>query len=75
MRKYGPHHVMVGSAFNNVGMVHLHFCDYGPAEKCFARAATIQNRSKEAHPLDVVVRLAASGLFISFYIGLNTAVL
>lgn len=75
MHKYGPHHVLVGAAFNNVGMVYLHFCDYKPAEKYFARAAAIQNRSKEAHPLDVVVRLVVSGFYMFVHSVLNTLVL
>jgi tetratricopeptide (TPR) repeat protein len=56
IRRHGPKHAVVGAALCELGRVHLHFCEFKQAEKCFARAAAIQNRSKKAHPLDVVVR-------------------
>jgi hypothetical protein len=65
MRRHGPKHPVVGAALCDLGRVHLYFCEYKRAEQCFARAAAIQNRSKKAHPLDVVVRnLTRNFLFL-----------
>lgn len=57
---------MVGAALNDLGLVYLHFREYKQAEKCFARAAAIQNRAKQAHPLDVAVRNLTRDSFLCY---------